>query len=92
MVNQSKANDPRFWKKWRDSGAVGTIEDTWKRNPHFENYIRKVGFVEGGLMSFESEARQLAEQYGLPLQALEVALPIGRQKESERKIAVYGAK
>ena len=27
MVNQSKAKDPRFWKKWRDSGAVGTIED-----------------------------------------------------------------
>jgi hypothetical protein len=27
MVNQSKAKDPRFWKKWRESGAVGTIED-----------------------------------------------------------------
>ncbi|MEK6915054.1 MAG: hypothetical protein AABW89_00750 [Nanoarchaeota archaeon] len=27
MVNQSKANDPRFWKRWRASGAVGTIED-----------------------------------------------------------------
>jgi len=26
MVNQSKINDPRFWRKWRDSGAVGTIE------------------------------------------------------------------
>ena len=29
MVNQSKVNDPRFWKKWRDSGAVGTIKTTY---------------------------------------------------------------
>ncbi|MGD9276894.1 MAG: hypothetical protein PVJ67_07015 [Candidatus Pacearchaeota archaeon] len=29
MVNQSKVNDPRFWKKWRDSGAVGTIESAY---------------------------------------------------------------
>lgn len=25
MVNQSKKNDPRFWKKWKESGAIGTI-------------------------------------------------------------------
>jgi hypothetical protein len=25
-MNQSKANDPRFWKKWRKAGAIGTIE------------------------------------------------------------------
>jgi hypothetical protein len=25
MANQSKKNDPRFWKKWKESGAVGTI-------------------------------------------------------------------
>jgi len=24
MVNQSKKNDPRFWKKWKESGAIGT--------------------------------------------------------------------
>jgi len=27
MVNESKVNDPRFWKKWEESGAVGTMED-----------------------------------------------------------------
>lgn len=31
MVNQSKINDPRFWAKWKESGAVGTIEDTIPR-------------------------------------------------------------
>lgn len=25
MINQSKINDYRFWKKWRESGAVGTF-------------------------------------------------------------------
>jgi hypothetical protein len=30
MVNQSKVNDPRFWKKWRESGAVGTIDDAYR--------------------------------------------------------------
>jgi hypothetical protein len=30
MVNQSKVNDSRFWKKWRDSGAVGDIQDAYK--------------------------------------------------------------
>jgi hypothetical protein len=24
-VNSSKKNDPRYWKKWKESGAVGTI-------------------------------------------------------------------
>ena len=25
MINQSKSNDPRFWAKWKASGAVGNI-------------------------------------------------------------------
>ena len=25
MVNQSKVEDARFWKKWKDSGAVGSL-------------------------------------------------------------------
>ena len=25
MTNQSKKNDPRFWKKWKESGAIGDI-------------------------------------------------------------------
>ena len=31
MVNQSKINDPRFWAKWRASGAVGDIYETDRR-------------------------------------------------------------
>lgn len=27
MINQSKINDSRFWKKWEESGAVGTLEN-----------------------------------------------------------------
>lgn len=30
MVNPSKVGDPRFWKKWREFGAVGTIEDAYR--------------------------------------------------------------
>lgn len=30
MVNQSKAQDPRFWKKWQESGAVGTIHSAYE--------------------------------------------------------------
>jgi hypothetical protein len=26
MVNQSKKNDPRYWKKWKESGAIGDIK------------------------------------------------------------------
>jgi len=31
MANQSKNNDPRFWRKWRDSGAVETFDDAIAR-------------------------------------------------------------
>lgn len=27
MSNESKTHDPRYWEKWRESGAVETIED-----------------------------------------------------------------
>ncbi|MFH1586213.1 MAG: hypothetical protein ABIB79_05585 [archaeon] len=35
MVNQSKINDPRFWKRWQEVGAVGSIpeiEDIYNHN------------------------------------------------------------
>lgn len=31
MVNQSKSNDERFWKKWRASGAVEGIDVAYGR-------------------------------------------------------------
>lgn len=42
MVNQSKAKDPRFWKKWRESGAVGTIEDAVLRTMQTDRKQRLV--------------------------------------------------
>ena len=42
MVNQSKAKDPRFWKKWRESGAVGTIEDAILRTMQLDRKQRPV--------------------------------------------------
>jgi hypothetical protein len=29
MVNRSKVNEARFWKKWRESGAVGNKLDAY---------------------------------------------------------------
>ncbi|MFW5705343.1 MAG: hypothetical protein ACOCXG_05900, partial [Nanoarchaeota archaeon] len=87
-MNRSKINDKRFWDRWRASGAVETIEDAWNRNPQYQTFLKTVSLVESGLMSYESEARQLAEQYGLPLKALEEALPIGREKKYANTISL----
>ena len=43
-VNQSKKNDPRFWKKWRESGAVGTMRDAQARSEQDKKYF--VGLLE----------------------------------------------
>jgi hypothetical protein len=74
MVNISKAKDSRFWKKWRASGAVETIEGAWKRKPFFFDYLKIVDYVKSGLTDFEPEARLLAQQHGFSLQPLEEAL------------------
>ena len=57
-----------------------------------ERFDRYVGFVKDGQPSYEREARELATQHGFSLQALEDALPIGRQREAERKQSVYRTK
>lgn len=31
MLNRSKAGDPRFWRRWRNSGAVGSIRNAQDR-------------------------------------------------------------
>ncbi len=68
-MNRSKINDPRFWKKWKDSGAVGNITDAWNRsyglllsevqNYNLDNFSRCIvsydGFVGKG-RSWEYEA------------------------------------
>jgi len=57
MVNQSKINDPRFWKKWRESGAVrkplerGETYHLDTDSPfytgHGVTYVRKEKFKDG---------------------------------------------
>src|SRR3989338_8601947 len=32
MVNSSKAQDPRFWTRWRDAGAIETYADAVTRS------------------------------------------------------------
>ena len=44
-----------------------------------ERFGTYVNLVRQGNLGYEKDARQLAGQHGLPLQALEEALPIGRQ-------------
>ena len=36
MVNQSKTNDQRFWKKWRNAGAIGSMSSAYPRSPEGE--------------------------------------------------------
>ncbi len=31
MINQSQINDPRFWSRWKASGAVGNLESAIRR-------------------------------------------------------------
>jgi len=70
MVNQSKKNDPRFWKKWRDSGAVGTMESAIDRLAEiydqiafseFDEVLRKGGaIIEARGINFENDYTTLS--------------------------------
>ena len=35
-LNQNKLQDQRFWKKWRDSGAVGTLSFNQQKHPELQ--------------------------------------------------------
>ena len=50
-----------------------------------EIYDRKLTLIESGLPIFEEDARKLAKKHGLPLEPLEEALSIGRQRERDGK-------
>ena len=53
MVNSSKVKDPRFWNKWRESGAVGSVEKPYANLQTEDRHIyptkngRKLGFRSG---------------------------------------------
>jgi hypothetical protein len=46
MINESKINDPRQWKKWRESGAVGEHPDSAKKRENIaqEKLIQRYSF------------------------------------------------
>lgn len=50
MVNQSKINDPRFWKKWRQSGAVSPTQEEIEKK-----YLSKAIILEGTLNNVQGE-------------------------------------
>jgi hypothetical protein len=79
MVNQSKAKDQRFWKVWRASGAVGTIDDAYRRQfSEWDNYQNLLKNVNAGYLTSEPGARKMVEEHGLPVAKLEAALETGR--------------
>lgn len=49
MVNQSKINDPRFWAKWKDSGAVGDKYEPDRREgiSHYRHQQEVIGNLTG---------------------------------------------
>ena len=61
MVNQSKVNDPRFWKKWRASGAVGGM-------PEANAKVWKLSKQEGGDVHYQ-------ELYGCGLRCAYLSRP-----------------
>lgn len=63
MSNQSKVNDPRFWKKWRESGAVGNIETARARGTVC---VRKrfVVPISEPVITINSEPAAITEEFG----------------------------
>ena len=44
-----------------------------------EKFDTYVGFVRQGQLDYERKVRELSQEHGFPLQALEEALPVGRK-------------
>ena len=63
MVNQSKTNDPRFWAKWKESGAISSL-DSYEQTPNgiFEGPRGRLEFYdrEGNLFRPEKVAKAYA--------------------------------
>ena len=74
MVNRSKINDPRFWKKWKNSGAVEGLEEAFERNPEYKRFTEYITWIrEGNIFLFEV-AKRLAEKNGFSKEPLEKAV------------------
>ena len=80
-VNQSKRNDPRFWNKWRNAGAVGNMQTARERQTR-ENWIKDN-------LTRKLEAYQLADRIRFSSSALD---ELKRVSDGDWKIAeVYAA-
>ena len=78
MVKQSKKKDPRFWRNWKKSGALGTMEDSWRRKfPQWNRFEMLLRNVKAGYLHLEDSARDMVEEYGLPVTQLDSALKVG---------------
>ena len=68
MINQSKANDMRFWNKWRESGAIGSIQAADERQARQNQFnMHSVNEREVGILVQENR----------PLSGIEQALTYG---------------
>ncbi len=64
MVNDSKAKDPRYWAKWRESGAVGNYRDA-EINETFDLIMKVTASVANRLIESAMcrNARPYIEKY-----------------------------
>lgn len=74
MINQSKKNDNRFWKKWKKSGAIGNINGRdvgeayafFNCNASIESIAQEIPFIRGLVKTPRRLELYLAEK-ALPL-------------------------
>jgi hypothetical protein len=87
MVNESQIEDTRFWKKWSAAGAVGNIDDAYRRKyPQWDSFNGFLNDISAGDLYLEITARLMIEEYGLPVELLEAALKKGRPKSPRSSI------
>ena len=92
MPNESKIKDPRFWAKWRASGAVGDIDSYHRiKFPKWDDYQILLGNVRAGFLTSEPAARAMVVEHGLPARLLQAALLEGRPKHYEILLGNVGA-
>jgi len=96
MVNRSKANDPRFWKKWEESGAVGTIEDAYKiaqQNRTNELYtLTRSNDIEEDSFNSENLLKSTSRQFNFTMAKLPLVSAEEERDELVRTAYVIFAK
>lgn len=85
MTNQSKADDPRYWVKWEDAGAVGSYEDALERRVG-----KAYGFFDcdASLSDIGDELPKILRCVGTPAE-VELSLAEMDQYQGDRGAASY---